>query len=101
MLKVEPKAVPKVEPEPAKKPINKRKLIIWVLLVIGFGATEFPGILFAGDKIYPRIFGLPFLYGYILCCWLYIFFVLVYACKTRWGKVSFFSDRKQTRVSRL
>lgn len=83
-----------MEPESVKKPLNKRKAVIWTLLAIGFGATEFPGILFVGDKIYPRIFGLPFLYGYILFCWLYIFFVLVYACKTRWGKVPFLSRRK-------
>jgi hypothetical protein len=76
-----------------KKRINKRKWAIWILLVLGFGATEFPGILFVGDKIYPRIFGLPFLYGYILCCWLFIFCVLVYAYRTKWGKAPFFIAR--------
>jgi uncharacterized membrane protein len=69
---------------------RKRKMLIWALLAVGFGAVEFPGILFAGDKIYPRIFGLPFLYGYVLCCWIYICLVLIYAWKTRWGRVSFF-----------
>lgn len=76
-----------------KKPVNKRKTAIWLLLAIGFGATEFPGILIAGGKIYPKIFGLPFLYGYILCCWLYICFVLIYASKTKWGKEPFFKKR--------
>ena len=83
-----------MELESVKKPLNKRKVVIWILLVLGFGATEFPGILFVGDKIYPIIFGLPFLYFYILCCWLYFFFVLVYASKTRWGKVRFLSGKK-------
>lgn len=92
--KTGPEAGLKMTPEAGKNPLNKRKLAIWLHLAIGFGASEFPGILFVGDKIYPRIFGLPFLYGYILCCWLYFFSVLVYACKTRWGKEPFFSGRK-------
>ncbi len=74
----------------SSKPPNIRKLIIWILLVIGLAAVEFPGILLIGDKIYPRIFGLPFLYGYVLCWWLYICLVLIYAIRTRWGKVPFF-----------
>lgn len=72
------------------KPKNVRKLIIWILLAIGFCAVEFPGILLVGDRIYPRIFGLPFLYGYVLCWWIYICLVLIYASRTRWGKTPFF-----------
>lgn len=75
---------------PGTRAFRRRKRIIWVLLAAGFGAVEFPGILFVGDKIYPRIFGLPFLYAYVLCCWVYICLVLIYAWKTRWGAVSFF-----------
>lgn len=67
-----------------------RKIVIWILLAIGFCAVEFPGILFAGHRIYPRIFGLPFLYGYVLCFWLYFCCVLFYAWRTKWGKVPFF-----------
>ena len=73
--------------------LNKRKIIIWGLLIIGFGMVEFPGILFVGDKIYPYIFGLPFLYGYILLGWVYICCVLFYAYKTSWGKNSFFKPK--------
>lgn len=94
---MEPKSGSKAEPnlrlKSGSKPFNKRKFIIWLLLAIGFGAVEFPGILFIGDKIYPRIFGLPFLYGYVLCWWFYILLVLVYASKTRWGKVPFFQKK--------
>jgi hypothetical protein len=82
-----------VNAEPASKPFNRRKLAIWALLLIGFGAVEFPGILFVGDKIYPRIFGLPFLYAYVLFWWVYICCVLVYARKTRWGKLPFFRKK--------
>ena len=71
------------------KPLKKRRIAIAVFLIIGFGAIEFPGILFTGNKIYPRIFGLPFLYGYILCCWIYMCSVLFYACRTKWGKTTF------------
>lgn len=42
-----------------------------MLLVIGFGAIEFPGIFFVMDKVEPFIMGMPFLYGYIFCWWLY------------------------------
>lgn len=73
--------------------MNKRKFTIYALIFIGFFAMEFPGILFAGDRLYPFIFGLPFLYGYILCCWAYMCMVLFYAYKTSWGKKSFFRKK--------
>ena len=75
------------------KPLKKRKIVIWILLGIGFCAVEFPGILFVRDRIYPRIFGLPFLYWYVLCCWAYLCCILFYAYKTRWGKRPFFNKR--------
>ena len=74
----------------SKRKVNKRKLVIGILIVIGFLAIEFPGILIVRNKIYPFILGLPFLYGYILCCWAYMCSVLFYAYKTSWGKQSFF-----------
>ena len=73
-----------------KKKMNKRRLIIGILIVIGFLAIEFPGILLVRNRIYPFIWGIPFLYGYILCCWAYMCIVLFYAYRTSWGKQSFF-----------
>lgn len=79
---------------------NIRKIVIIALLLVGFGGLEFPGILFVMDKVYPFIFGLPFLYGYVLCGWLYMCLVLFYAYRTRWGKVPFFnSDKKKKTTS--
>ena len=74
----------------AKKKITIRRVILGVLLMIGFLALEFPGILLVRGRIYPFILGLPFLYGYVLCCWVYMCSVLFYACRTSWGKQSFF-----------
>ncbi len=70
-----------------------RKIVIWILLVLGFCAIEFPGILFVRDRVYPFILGLPFLYGYILCSWIYMCSVLFYAYRTSWGKTPFFRKK--------
>ena len=48
---------------------KQRRILIAVLLLAGFAALEFPGILFVCWRIRPFIFGLPFLYGYVLCGW--------------------------------
>lgn len=69
---------------------KKRKLVIWILLMLGFCAIEFPGILLVRDRVYPFVLGMPFLYGYILCCWMYMCSVLFYAYRTSWGKTAFF-----------
>ena len=59
-----------------KKKIKIRRWIIGLLLGVGFLAMEFPGILLVRERIYPFVLGLPFLYGYILCCWVYMCSVL-------------------------
>ncbi|MEG0829566.1 MAG: hypothetical protein RSD88_03215 [Anaerovoracaceae bacterium] len=76
-----------------QKKLAKRQAIIWILLIMGFCAVEFPGILFVKDRVYPFIFGMPFIYGYVVCCWVYFCGVLFYAYKTRWGKKPFISKR--------
>lgn len=68
---------------------KQRRILIAVLLLAGFAALEFPGILFVCWRIRPFIFGLPFLYGYVLCGWIYMCCVLFYAWKTGWGKHPF------------
>lgn len=64
---------------------RQRKKLIAVLLIVGFCALEFPGILMVCERVYPLIFGLPFLYGYVLCGWVYMCCVLLYAYLTGWG----------------
>ena len=68
---------------------RRRRILIAVLLLTGFLGLEFPGILFACDKVQPMIFGLPFLYGYVICGWIYMCCVLFYAYRTGWGKTAF------------
>lgn len=63
-----------------------RTRTIWVLLLIGFAAMEFPGVLFFQDIAEPFILGFPFIYGYITIWWVYMCAVLLYAYKTRWGR---------------
>lgn len=57
-----------------------------VLLVIGFLAMEFPGVLFFKDIADPRLFGLPFAYGFMLIGWIYMCVVLFWAYMTNWGE---------------
>ncbi len=59
---------------------------IWTLLIIGFMAMEFPGVLFFQKVSEPFIFGLPFIYGYIICIWVYMCAILLYAYRTNWGQ---------------
>jgi hypothetical protein len=65
-----------------------KKKTIWTLIILGFAAIEFPGIFFVGSKAYPFIFGLPFLYAYILFWWLYLCIVIFYAYRNNWGRNS-------------
>ncbi len=58
------------------------------MLIFGFLALEFPGILVVCQVIRPFIFGLPFLYGYMLIGWVYMCIVLFIAYLTGWGKYS-------------
>lgn len=69
-----------------KKRITGKTKVIWALLIIGFACMEFPGVFFFQNKVTPFIFGFPFIYGYILCGWVYMCAVLFYAYKTNWGK---------------
>ncbi|WP_027398806.1 hypothetical protein [Anaerovorax odorimutans] len=75
-----------------KKRLNKTS-IIWILIIIGFCAMEFPGVLFFGYKAYPFVFGIPFIYSYIFFCWIYMCIIIFYAYKTNWGKSSFIKKK--------
>lgn len=65
---------------------KKRARLIWVLLLIGFCAMEFPGVLFFGSRAKPFLFGMPFIYGYILCWWAYMCLVFFLAYRLNWGR---------------
>ncbi|MEL7654867.1 MAG: hypothetical protein AAGU75_03045 [Bacillota bacterium] len=69
-----------------KSKFTKKMKIIWALIFIGLCAVEFPGILIFGDKAYPFILGMPFIYAYMLFCWLYLCAVIYYAYRNNWGR---------------
>ncbi len=71
---------------------KKRKIILAILLVAGFSSIEIPGIFIIGGKIYPFILGLPFLYGYIFCVWIYMCMVLFLGFHSKWGDRPFFTS---------
>lgn len=66
---------------------SKKTIIIWVLFLMGFAFMEFPGVLLFQHKSEPNIFGLPFIHGYMILCWIYMCCVAFYAYKTHWGRV--------------
>lgn len=72
----------------ARRRMRSRAVLIWTLLLVGFAAMEFPGVFFFDDRAEPFILGFPFIYGYIILWWAYMCLVLLYAYRTRWGRVS-------------
>ncbi|MDD5986630.1 MAG: hypothetical protein PUC26_02230 [Eubacteriales bacterium] len=72
-----------------KQKMPARKKLLIILLVCGFAAIEFPGILIVGRLVRPMIFGMPFLYGYLILCWIYMLVVFFYAWRTGWGRHPF------------
>lgn len=60
--------------------------VIWTMLVIGFAAMVFPGVFFFQNVSEPFLFGMPFIYGYIILWWAYICAVTFYAYKKNWGQ---------------
>jgi hypothetical protein len=66
--------------------MSKTKLVIIILLIIGFACMEFPGVFFFKNTIDPFIFGLPFIYGYILIFWALMCIVLLFAYLKNWGE---------------
>ena len=69
-----------------KKKVSTQAKIIRILLLIGFLAMEFPGVLFFKDIAELRIFGLPFAYGFMLLGWIYMCVIMFWAYKCRWGE---------------
>jgi len=59
---------------------------LWTLIIVGLAAVQFPGILFYHDVAEPRIFGMPFIYGFNVLIWGFLCVVLLIAYRTRWGR---------------
>lgn len=59
---------------------------LWTLIIVGLAAVQFPGILFYHDVAEPRIFGMPFIYGFNVLIWGFLCVVLLVAYRTRWGR---------------
>lgn len=72
------------------RPMRRKKHILWLLIILGFAAIEFPGIFFA-NRIEPRILGLPFIYGFTLIIWLYLCILMYVGYRMNWG----FEDKKK------
>ena len=66
---------------------SKQNKVIWALVIIGFAIMEFPGI-YIINRVEPMIFGMPFIYGFIIIMWAYMCAVLYYAYKVNWGHAS-------------
>lgn len=61
-------------------------ITLWTLIIVGLAAVQFPGILFYHDVAEPRIFGMPFIYGFNVLIWGLLCVVLLIAYRTRWGR---------------
>ncbi len=64
---------------------NKIKSRIIILLLAGFALIEFPGVFFI-NRIEPVIFGMPFIYSFVLIVWACMCIILFYAYKKNWGE---------------
>lgn len=61
-------------------------VVLWTCVLAGFAIMEFPGVLFFHDVSEPRIFGLPFIYGFITVIWALMCILLYIGYRTRWGR---------------
>ena len=64
--------------------MKKKVRILWVLIFLAFASIEFPGIFFI-NRIEPRIFGLPFIYGFTLIIWFFLCILMLVGFKLKWG----------------
>ncbi|HIW99304.1 MAG TPA: DUF3311 domain-containing protein [Candidatus Nesterenkonia stercoripullorum] len=63
-------------------------IALWSIVLVGLAAAQFPGILFYHDVVEPRIFGMPFIYGFNALIWIILCVVLYIAYRVRWGRPS-------------
>lgn len=64
--------------------MKKKTFLLWGLILLGFAAIEFPGIFFI-NRIEPRIFGLPFIYGFTLIVWFFLCILMYIGYRLKWG----------------
>lgn len=69
-----------------KKTPTRVTITLWTLILAGLAVLQFPGILFYYDVAEPRIFGMPFIYGFNFVVWLFLCVVLFIAYKLHWGR---------------
>ncbi|GAA3058033.1 hypothetical protein GCM10010467_23210 [Actinocorallia glomerata] len=67
-------------------PYTLKTKVIWSLIITLLGISLFPGVLFFHDAAEPRIFGMPFIYGYIIIIWALLCSVLLWAHIAHWGR---------------
>jgi predicted membrane protein len=72
--------------------MKKGIFLLWALIILAFASIEFPGIFFI-NRIEPRIFGLPFIYGFTLIIWFILCVLMFVGYKLKWG----YGDKKKQR----
>lgn len=63
-------------------------ITLWSIVLVALAAAQFPGVLFYHDVVEPRIFGMPFIYGFNALIWMILCVVLYIAYRVRWGRPS-------------
>lgn len=71
--------------EEEKKKRYPGRIVLWILVILGFMLMEFPGVFFF-NRVEPMIFNMPFIYGFNIIIWAYMCVVLFIAYRTNWGK---------------
>ena len=67
------------------------RTVLWVLIIITFLAMEFPGIYFF-NRIEPMLFGLPFIYSFMIILWAVMCTLFLIGYLTNWGKGADFKE---------
>ncbi|MDS2173528.1 hypothetical protein Q7C18_12530 [Nesterenkonia sp. CL21] len=68
------------------RPYTLKTKVMWTLIITLLALAQFPGVLFFHDVAEPRIFGMPFIYGYIIIIWALLCGVLLWAYLAHWGR---------------
>ncbi|MDR0689647.1 MAG: hypothetical protein LBG08_05215 [Spirochaetaceae bacterium] len=76
-----------------KKRIYPGRILLFLLIFIGFLIMEFPGVLFF-NRIDPMIFGLPFIYSFTLIMWAVMVVFMFIGYKTNWGRGKNFTGKE-------
>lgn len=66
--------------------MSRKSKIIWTIVLAPFLVVEFPGVLFFRDMTEPSILGFPFIYGFVLICWVVQVIAIAVACAMNWGE---------------